>query len=207
MIRLYIARHGETVWNVQRRMQGQKNSELTDRGRQQAALLSKALEDVELEAAYSSSSERALQTSRIIVGDRNIPIVPLDSLREINFGEWEGRNAGDVEKEYPEQYRNFWEYPLLYEPVGGESFDDIINRFRAALELLADRHDKGNILVVTHAVALKTIALIVEKKELKDFWSGTFIHPASLSIIEHDGTGWKAVKWGDISHYERERAE
>jgi probable phosphoglycerate mutase len=79
-------------------MQGQKNSELTDRGRQQAALLSKALEDVELEAAYSSSSERALQTSRIIVGDRNIPIVPLDSLREINFGEWEGRNAGDVEK-------------------------------------------------------------------------------------------------------------
>ncbi|NMA34114.1 MAG: histidine phosphatase family protein [Clostridiaceae bacterium] len=207
MVRLYITRHGETVWNVQRRMQGQKNSELTDRGRQQAALLSKTLEDVEFETAYSSSSERALQTARIIVGNRNIPIVPLDSLREINFGEWEGRNAGDVEKEYPEQYRNFWEYPLLYEPVGGESFDDIINRFRAALELLADRHDKGNILVVTHAVALKTIALIVEKKELKDFWSGTFIHPASLSIIEHDGTGWKAVKWGDISHYEHERAE
>jgi broad specificity phosphatase PhoE len=202
MIRLYIARHGETVWNVLRRMQGQKNSELTDRGRQQAELLSKALEDVELDAAYSSSSERALQTSRIIVGNRNVPIIPLDSLREINFGEWEGRNAGDVEKEYPEQYRNFWEFPLLYEPVGGESFDDIINRFRATLELLANRHDKGNILVVTHAVALKTIALIVEKKELKDFWSGAFIHPASLSIIEHDGTGWKAVKWGDISHYE-----
>lgn len=207
MIRLYIARHGETVWNVQRRMQGQKNSELTDRGRQQAALLSKTLEDVEFETAYSSSSERALQTARIIVGNRNIPIIPQDSLREINFGKWEGMNACDVEKGYPEQYKNFWEFPHLYEPVGGESFDDIINRLGEVLEMLTNRHKKGNILVVTHAVALKTIALIVEKKELKDFWSGTFIHPASLSIIEHDGTGWKAVKWGDISHYEHERAE
>ena len=141
MVRLYITRHGETVWNVQRRMQGQKNSELTDRGRQQAALLSKTLEDVEFETAYSSSSERALQTSRIIVGEQKHSD-NTGQFEKINFGKWEGMNACDVEKGYPEQYKLLG-VPHLYEPVGGESFDDIINRLGEVLEMLTNRHKKG----------------------------------------------------------------
>ena len=202
MTRLYITRHVETIWYTQKRMQGRKDSPLTEKGKQQAVLLSKALADVELEAIYSSSSGRTMQTARIIAGSRNIPIIPLDSLREINLGEWEGMNTAEAEKQYPEQYRNFWKFPHLYEPVGGESFGDLISRIGETLELLANRHNGKSIMVVTHAVILKTIALIVEKKELKDLWSGAFMYPTSLSIIERGGDGWKAVKWGDISHYE-----
>lgn len=203
MVRLYITRHGETLWNTQKRMQGHKDSPLTEKGEHQAALLARALADVELEAIYSSSSGRTLQTSRIIVGSRNIPIIPLDSLREINLGKWEGMTSAEAEKDFPEQFKNFWEFPHLYEPVGGEKFDDVINRISDTLELLASRHDGKNIMVVTHAAVLKTITLIVEKKELKDLWSGAYMHPTSLSIIEHDRAGWRAVRWGDISHYER----
>lgn len=202
MLKLFITRHGETIWNTQKRMQGHKDSELTEKGRQQAAKLAKALENVEFETVYSSSSGRTMQTSQIIAGKRNIPVIPMDSLREINLGEWEGRTTSDVEREYPIESRNFWEFPHLYEPVGGESFSDAADRIEKTLGLLAERHSEGNVLVVTHAVSLKLITLIVEHKEMKDLWNGAYVHPTSLSIIEYGNDGWKAVKWGDTSHYD-----
>jgi probable phosphoglycerate mutase len=183
-------------------MQGHKDSELTQKGRQQAAQLAKALESVEFEALYSSSSGRTMQTAQIITGKRNVPIIPMDSLKEINLGKWEGMVFSDVERKYPVEYRNFWEFPHLYEPVGGENLSEIKGRLEETLRLITQRHDQGNVLIVTHAVSLKFIMLIVEQKELKDLWNGAFIHPTSLSMIEYENDGWKVVKWGDISHYD-----
>ncbi len=201
MVRLYITRHGETIWNTQKRMQGHKDSELTEKGKWQAAQLAKALEDVELDAVYSSSSGRTLQTSKIIVGQRNIPVIPMDSLREINLGKWEGMIFSDAEKEYPSEFKNFWEFPHLYRPIEGEEFPDVADRLERTIRLIAQQHGGKNVMVVTHAVSLKLVTMIVEKKELKDLWSGAFMHPASLSIIECGPDGWRAVKWGDTSHY------
>ncbi len=202
MVRLYITRHGETLWNTQKKMQGHKNSELTDKGKQQAAQLGKALENVELEAVYSSSSGRTIQTSQIFVGQRSIPIIPMDTLMEMSLGKWEGMIFSDVEREYPVEFKNFWEFPHLYKPDGGENFTDVIARLGNVLKLLAERYDGKNVMVVTHAIALKLIMMIVEHKELKELWSGAFIHPTSLSIIEGSSNSWKAVKWGDVSHYD-----
>jgi broad specificity phosphatase PhoE len=56
MTRLYITRHGETLWNTEKRMQGHNDSELTETGRNQACLISKALVDIEFDAIYSSSN-------------------------------------------------------------------------------------------------------------------------------------------------------
>ena len=201
-MRLYITRHGETIWNTQKRMQGHKDSELTEKGRQQAAQLGKSLETVGFEAVYSSSSGRTIQTSQLITGIRNIPVIPMDSLREINLGKWEGMSVTDAERDYPEEYRNFWEFPHLYEPIGGERFSDVTDRLDSALRYIAERHDNGNVMIVTHAVSLKLITLMVEQKELKYLWSGAYMHPTSLSIIEYGNDGWTAVKWGDTSHYD-----
>ena len=202
MTRLYITRHGETLWNTQKRMQGHLDSELTDTGKKQAKQLSKALEEVELDAVYSSSSGRTMQTARIIAGNRNIPVIPMDSLREMGLGEWEGQVFTEVQKNYPEQYKNFWEAPHLYIPAGGEEFTDIRNRIGDTLQSVISRHEGGNIMLVTHAISLKTIMMIVENRELKDLWGGGFVHPTSLSVIEYDYNRWKVIKWGDISHYE-----
>lgn len=202
MVRLYITRHGETVWNTQKRMQGHKDSPLTEKGIHQAEQLARKLADIQLDAVYASSSGRTIQTARILAGDRKTPVIPLDELREISLGEWEGRTFEEVEAENPEQYRNFWECPHRYEPSGGEGFPDIRRRIGEILSTLVSRHDGGNLLVVTHAVALKTIMAIVENKDWKDLWTGAFIHPTSLSELEYENGVWKAVKWGDISHYE-----
>lgn len=202
MVRFYITRHGETLWNTQKRMQGHKDSPLTELGISQAESLAGALKDVEFEAAYSSSSRRALQTARIIIGDRDVPVVPMDGLMEINLGVWEGMVFSEAEKLYPEEFKNFWEHPERYRTVGGESFEALIDRVGRTMETLARRHKAGNLLVVTHAVTLKAITTYIEKKEIKDLWTGAYIKQACLNLLEHEDGKWNPVIWGDISHYE-----
>lgn len=206
MLRLYITRHGETIWNIQKRMQGHRDSPLSELGIRQAEWLAEALTDVEFEAAYSSSSRRALQTARIITGSRDIPVVPMDGLMEINLGEWEGLSVSEAERLYPEQYKNFWNFPHRYIPVGGETIEALIERAGRTLETLAMRHKEGNLLVVTHAVTLKAIIAYVERKEIKDLWSGEYMKQACLNVLEYDDGKWNPVVWGDVSHY-REAAE
>jgi probable phosphoglycerate mutase len=182
-------------------MQGHKDSPLTEKGIRQAQLLADALVNVELEAIYSSSSGRTVQTARILSEARDIPVIPMDELREINLGEWEGHVFSEVEKSFPVEYKNFWEFPHLYTPVGGETFSQLRQRVGGALQAIVRRHEGKNVLVVTHAVALKMIMMLVENKELKELWSGAFIHPASLSLAEYGEGAWTAVQWGDTAHY------
>ena len=123
--RIYLTRHGQTEWNLQKRMQGHKNSDLTALGKEQAKALGLRMKDVELNAIYTSSLPRAMQTAELIRGKNGIPVIPDDNLREIYLGCWEGMLFDEVEKKYPAQFDNFWNHPEKYVPVDGESFNDL----------------------------------------------------------------------------------
>jgi broad specificity phosphatase PhoE len=84
VLRLYIVRHGQTQWNVEKRMQGQQDSELIQKGIDGALALGRSLNTVDFNCIYSSSSRRTLHTAELIRGDRNICILPDDKLREIS---------------------------------------------------------------------------------------------------------------------------
>ena len=76
MTRIFLSRHGQTEWNVQRRMQGHNNSDLTELGKKQALALAEIIKNIEIDIVYSSSSLRAVDTAKLIVGDRKVTIVP-----------------------------------------------------------------------------------------------------------------------------------
>ncbi|HEX2946663.1 MAG TPA: histidine phosphatase family protein [Clostridia bacterium] len=206
MLRFYITRHGETTWNIQKRTQGHKDSPLSELGVRQAEWLAEALVGVEFESVYSSSSRRALQTARIIAGSRDIPVVPMDGLMEINLGEWEGMFLSEIEGRYPEEYSNFQNSPHRYKPVGGETIEALIDRAGRTMETIARRHNDGNVLVVTHAVTLKAIAAFIENKAVKDLWTGAYMKQACLNIVDYNDGIWSPVIWGDVSHYMEEGA-
>ncbi len=87
---LLIVRHGETLWNDKGLLQGQKDIELNDKGREMARKLAGKLKDIPIDMVYSSPLKRAYETARLALGDRDIPLVTDERIKEISFGECEG---------------------------------------------------------------------------------------------------------------------
>ncbi len=161
--RIFMARHGETVWNRQGRMQGQKDSPLTSKGRQQAMQLKNRLKrDPHIQkqgifTAYSSNLGRAKETLAICLKGITAPSHALNELNEICLGDWEGLTFQEVEQRWPEQFHNFWHHPSRYVPAGaGETFLQLQQRVTSILKDIMQRHRGENIVVISHWMAIKT---------------------------------------------------
>ena len=177
------------------------DSELTAHGYRDAGLLGNRLSSVEFNAVYASPSRRTIQTAEAIVSKRPWNIVRHDDLREIRMGEWEGRTHAEVKQDYPEQYHAFWNTPHLYKPAGGgETFPELQRRVVSAINQIVSETDRGNVLVVSHIVAIKATIAYVKKVPLERFWEPPAIHGASLSVIEISDGCANVVCEGDISH-------
>ncbi|NDI35375.1 histidine phosphatase family protein [Chengkuizengella sediminis] len=199
--KLYITRHGQTEWNLEKRMQGHKDSPLTSLGIQQAEWLGESLNETAIDIIYTSSSGRTRETAKLVRNQREIEIIPSDVLKEINMGEWEGQIISELEQKYPEQHHAFWKTPHLYESMGGETFQDLHNRVIPFVKDILLKHKGKTILIVTHGLTLKTIMSYFEKKELMDFWDSPHIHQTSLSMVEIERDEAFIRLHGDTSHY------
>jgi len=201
MTRLYLTRHGETEWNLEGRMQGSKNSNLTGKGMEQAIQLGKWLEATHIDAVYSSSSGRALHTAELIVGERELSIVPLDELKEMNFGFWEGETFDVIREKCYEQYQCFWNTPHLLKDFPGETFEEFKTRVVSSITEIVNENEGKDVLVVAHALVLKFILSYFENTPLEKLFDDRIIHPTSLSIVEFNNDNFQIIKYGDTEHY------
>ncbi|SDN83661.1 probable phosphoglycerate mutase [Paenibacillus sp. yr247] len=204
MTKLYLIRHGETVWNVERRMQGHLDSPLSALGEQQATWLSNALKDVPFDVLYSSSSGRTMQTAHIVKGSRDLSIHSSDDWREMNLGAWEGRVSAEIEEFDSDNYHAFWHTPDLYRPTKGESYDDLQARVIPALMLLLKEHTGKTIGLVSHTVTLKIIMAYFEGRAFTDLWNPPYFHPTCLSLVEMIDNEPNIRLHGDTSHFQEE---
>lgn len=206
MLNLYITRHGETQWNVEGRMQGWKNSELTLKGIRNAEALGKRLESADMRVIYSSSSQRAVHTAELIRGNRKIDIITDENLREINLGDWEGMAKDEFSESDKEGLEIFWNRPHQYKAVSGEDFYQVRARIEAVLNKIISENKDCSILIVSHAVIVKTIMSIFKGIPIEDLWKQPFIYGTSLCKVEIDNTSQagkfraKVLMEGDMSH-------
>jgi len=199
---IMLTRHGETHWNTVRRIQGHLDSPLTTFGETQAIWLRDRLLMVEIDIIYTSPLLRAFNTAKIIAGNRQIPIVTCDDLKEINLGSWEGLLLDEVNAKNPEENYNFWNKPENYIPLDGESFQALRARSeRFYTSFILDSPYK-NILVVTHAIALKSMITLIQERPISTLWSGAHIQPTSLTQATMDDVGIHFDFIGDISHHQ-----
>ncbi len=203
MLTLYITRHGETEWNLEKRMQGWSDSPLTAKGIENARELGLRLKDTEFEAIYSSPIPRALLTAQTISAEREIPIVMDDKLREIHMGEWEGKDQSFLTETYAAEYSSFWKTPHLYTSATGENFKELQERVIEAVETIKTLHQKGNVLIVTHSIVIKALMAYFKGNSLNDLWLPPFIHGTSLTIVELDEDRNSIVLEGDMAHVEK----
>lgn len=205
VLNIFITRHGETKWNRENRLQGWKDSPLTKKGSEHAILLGKRLADIPFQTIYTSPSGRAVQTAKLIRLERDIPIVQEEGLKELNFGEWEGKTREEIGQINGKEYENFWTSPHKYDHRShrGESLQDFQERIRLALMNIISDYVDGNILIVSHAVAIRAMLAFCLNLTTEKFWDGPFIQGTSLTIIKWDGTQFAVEKIEDMSHLDQ----
>jgi|UPI0004013EF7 alpha-ribazole phosphatase len=197
---LYLTRHGETQWNVEKRMQGWQDSPLTEKGRQDAKRLGQRLEAVELTAIYASTSGRAFETAELVRGERPIPIYQDEQLREMHLGDWEGKTHDEIQQMDPVLFDHFWNAPHLYVPQRGERFWDVQQRALEAVQRIIARHQGKTVLVVTHGVVLKTLIAAFKGVPLDDLWAPPYMYGTSVTIVEAHHDEFRVIVEGDASH-------
>jgi broad specificity phosphatase PhoE len=143
---LLLARHGETDWNRERRLQGSTDVPLNDLGRSQARQLAAELEDVELAAIFSSDLQRASETAEIVAAAKGLRVQTERGLRERSFGSWEGLTRDEIAERFPD-----------LEHHDGESDDVVRRRVLAVMHRIVASHPEGNVLVVSHGSALNAL--------------------------------------------------
>jgi len=153
MTTVYLARHGESDWNVERRWQGHTDRPLTDRGREQAGRLAERLADIELDAIYASDLRRAWETAEAVARPRGLEVVRVPELREVHVGSWSGLTREEAESSDPDGYARWTSGESGWS--GGETYDQMHHRVVAALERVAAAHEGGTIVAVAHGGAVR----------------------------------------------------
>jgi 2,3-bisphosphoglycerate-dependent phosphoglycerate mutase len=153
-LRIYLARHGETDWNAERRIQGRTDTALNSKGRQQAAKLAERLKGIHLDAVYSSTLSRSLETAAIARG--GAPLKSLAGLNERNHGKFEAKKVDGSDPVTEQEYRQR-RYDPEDELDGGESLNQFYERVRTTLGAIRGQHSSGAILIAGHAITNQMI--------------------------------------------------
>ncbi len=199
MTQVILIRHGETLWNRERRMQGHRDSPLSDTGLHQARQLGERLASLSFSVLYSSDLGRAYETARCVAGVTGHVITAEPRLRERHFGIFEGMTRADMEQRDAAVHARFMTRDPDYAVPGGESPVEFMARVRAALEDIAARHAGETIAVVTHGLVLDCAYRIASGLPLHEPRPVPLVN-ASLNWFACENGCWSAGRWGDADH-------
>ncbi|MCC4358598.1 histidine phosphatase family protein [Limosilactobacillus reuteri] len=213
MTKVYLIRHGKTQWNLESRYQGANgDSPLLKDSYREIELLASSLQRIPFEHAYASPLKRARITAQALLNHLNpeIPLTIDSRLKEFNLGKMEGMHFEDVAAKWPEVLKNFRHHPDKYDEslVEGESFLEVIARFRAAIEEYCRQYPNGNILVISHGAALNAAinALIgTPLAHLKD--RGGLSNTSTTVLTTNDGRHFELEKWNDTSYLHKSKVD
>jgi broad specificity phosphatase PhoE len=179
---IFLARHGESDWNVEKRFQGHSDRPLTERGRKQARALADLVGAEKIDAVYTSPLSRAQETAEIVAARAGLEAVALPELREVDTGSWSGLSRADVEARFPEGFARWRSGGSGWE--NGESYDEMAERVIGALRKIAEDHPDGRVLVISHGGPIRAIHAAAEGLAIKDYRRLKPVEPnARLSAV------------------------
>ena len=215
-MRFILIRHGQTDWNLEKRVQGRTDMPLNAQGIRQAELVAKAVLRYPVERIYASSLERAWETAEIVrqaflrgipgTEPRKIPeVIRLPELIEVAFGAWEGKTLDEISRLYPEDYERWVKNPAWEVPTGGEDREALKKRCASAIDIITRGMGPGKdrcVAVVAHgAILVHVIAYLLrhetERREI-------IVENASITTVDYDpetemGT---LIRMNDTDHLE-----
>jgi broad specificity phosphatase PhoE len=200
--RLYLVRHGATNLTAEDRFSGAGGADLSDEGRHQAELLGDRLCTEELTAIYCSPLSRTLETATIISRYCHLEPQPVDELREISHGRWEGLTRSEVEERYAAEYAAWQEDPFTFAPEGGESGVAVLARALPAIRTIVTRHPGQRVLVVSHKATIRIVLSSILGFDVRGYRDRLDQAPASLNVLDfRDPAHARLMLFNDTSHY------
>jgi broad specificity phosphatase PhoE len=182
MLRLLLARHGQTDWNAQHRYQGHAPVPLNEIGHRQATALGQRLAHEGIEAIYSSDLPRAWMTAQAVAAACDLPVQAEPRIREMDFGQWQGRTHAEIHPDRTGRASGRHQEPLSLAAPGGETLGQLAERVGEALEEARRTQQDRTVLWVTHGGPLRVLLCLVLGLDLER--NGQFrTHTASVSEL------------------------
>ena len=201
--RFIVFRHGETDWNARRLLQGSSDIPLNENGRKQAAAGMNAVKNIDFDLAFSSDYIRAVETSQIVLAEKNISLQTDVRLREWDCGDWEGAYCPDFFKAHPETI------PAMIDGVGeldtpnGESRDDVRKRIHAFFTEAVEKYPGRTIFICIHGAALRCmLELPVGRIQPGQFLPLSDNLARNEIIYNHRSNAWGLAEWNYRGHLE-----
>jgi alpha-ribazole phosphatase/probable phosphoglycerate mutase len=200
-VRILLARHGETVFNVEGRWQGQSDSPLSERGLAQARELGRALAEDSIAVVYSSDLGRAMATAREVAEPHGLTAQGEARLREVHVGGWTGLNGAEIDAKYPGQRKIWSSAPANLHLPDGETLHQVQDR---ALAFFAERmphHADQTIVVIGHGALNQSILIAAMGGRVEDLWLAERIDNCQISRLEWTlAEGLKLIELCDVRH-------
>ena len=198
--RIIAIRHGETAWNVDTRIQGQRDIPLNQKGRWQAQRLARALVARDPVAAlYSSDLLRASDTARSIADATGLTPVTEAGLRERSFGRFEGKTFVEIEAHWPQQTALWRQRDPDWSPPGGESLFALRQRVVQTTNTLAARHLGEQIMLVAHGGVLDALYRAATGLDIRAPRTWTLVN-GGINRLLWTPQGLTLVGWADTAH-------
>jgi probable phosphoglycerate mutase len=197
--RIIAIRHGETMWNVDTRIQGHLDIPLNETGRRQAERMALALADEPISAIYASDLTRAWETAQYLGRVQGMEVTREEGLRERGFGDFEGKTFAEIEALLPDQSMRWRKRDHEFAPAGGESLIALRSRVVATAERLAAAHPGELIALVGHGGVMDVLYRAATRLDIQAprTWE---LGNAAINRLLWTPEGFTLVGWADTQH-------
>ena len=202
---LILVRHGETEWNVERRVQGQIDSLLTARGRTQARRAAERLAEMNVRAVYSSDAGRARETAELIAAPHGLTVAVRPALRERSYGILEGKTMQEAARDDTGWLEAWLADRLRLAPPEGETQPELSQRVMPALREIVAAHAGEQVVVSTHGGPVKSAVFEILQIPISS-WDRTWIANGSITVLLGTPERLLVAAFNDTCHLDEEPA-
>ncbi|MFG6115639.1 histidine phosphatase family protein [Halobacillus sp. MO56] len=198
-VSVYFIRHGLTQWNKEKRYLGHSDEPLLPELLYDSRLLKQQLSTQSLDQIFTSDLRRCMETTEYLVPDK--PACADPNLREIDFGDWEGKTHHELEND--PMYQHWINHWQMSAPPHGENYQSFRKRVRSFLNDILKRDDRKNVLVVTHGGVIREV--MNGFIPALSFADSKIPHGKGVRMLfNQSGGDWKCSSWSAVPIVEKE---
>lgn len=201
--KLYIIRHAETTGNIEHRLTGRQDYELTEKGIETTKILSEELKDVKFDVAYSSTSDRTAKTIQKVADENGLDIQKIEDLCEMYFGVYDGEKWDDVNKINPSIKQRQRKINVIEGIEDQETMDEVTDRMYKCISDICKKNVGKTILICSHGVAIEAFLRKIVGMPFSEQREKFCQHNTAINELEYNSGEFSILRLADVDYIAR----